>query len=677
MIENILKNFPDAIINGNGYKTTCPGHADEARSLSIRTGEAGNIILLCSVGCQQTEILKAGGLSVTDLCPQYMLDSLDSEISATTSDGCGDSANDLPDGYFAMNGAIYYRGEKSTYFVCSDFTVSANTCDVDNESWGRRIEFHDDRNCKHDLVIPMSLLSGDGSELRARLMDCGLGIATGRDGRQKFLQLISSIRPTKHIRCVNQTGWHDGAFVLPDAVISASDSPEMMLQNVDRAGNKFKTKGELSDWQEQIGKYCENNSRLMFAVCLSFAASLLPIAEESSGGFHLYGTSSTGKTTALFVAGSVWGGDPRKGFLETWRATTNGLEAVAELHNHSLLLLDEISQVNPHEVGETVYGLSNGFGKSRMSRNLTARRKAEWTLMFLSSGEKTLEQIGRGIGQSIQGGQEARFVNIEADAGKGFGLFDDIGTFDKASDLAKHLSSASRKFYGTPIRKFLNSVCRDIPLVEKRVKECRQMFQARQSLNGASGEIYRVASRFAVVAAAGVLASEFGVVNWSRKDILACSERMFTEWVDTRGSSGAYDIEQGVKQVLSFIDRHGVSRFQDIDKRTGFEDKDTKEWVSTETIVRDRAGFRRFVGGVTEYLILPEVFDQEICRGISPTTIAKELKRRGVLIPGSEAKSLQNRISIPGLGGRKRVYVIVPEVLNEEKAEENQVLNNF
>lgn len=667
MIEQILTKFSYAELNGNGYKANCPAHADESKSLSIREGEAGNIILLCSVGCQQTEILKAGGLTVKDLCPPYMLEDLDKEIEETAAAiaDAGDPTNDLPDGYFLENGRIYYRGEKGPYFVCSEFKVSANTCDVDNESWGRRIEFKDDRNCKHDLVIPMSLLSGDGSELRARLMDCGLGIATGRDGRQKFLQLISSIRPTKHIRCVNQTGWHDGAFVLPDAVISSGESPEMMLQNVDRAGNKFKTKGELSDWHEQIGKYCENNSRLMFSVCLSFAASLLPIAEESSGGFHLYGTSSTGKTTALFVAGSVWGGDPRKGFLETWRATTNGLEAVAELHNHSLLLLDEISQVNPHEVGETVYGLSNGFGKSRMSRNLTARRKAEWTLMFLSSGEKTLEQIGRGIGQSIQGGQEARFVNIEADAGKGLGLFDNIGQFEKASDLAKHLSSASRKFYGTPIRKFLNSVCRDIPLVEKRVKECRQMFQARQSLNGASGEIYRVVQRFALVTAAGVLASEFGVVNWSRNEIISCCERLFTEWLVARGSTGAYDIEQGVKQVLSFIDRHGTGRFQDMDKRNNTYD-------AVETIVRERAGFRRVVDGVTEYLVLPEVFEQEMCRGIAPTTIAKELARRGHLKRGSESKSLQARISIPGLGERKRVYVILPEPFSDDQPEESE-----
>ena len=97
----------------------------------------------------------------------------------------------------------------------------------------------------------------------------------------------------------------------------------------------------------------------------------------TGGGFHLIGTSSTGKTTALYVAGSVWGGRSNKGFLDTWKSTANGLEAVAQLHNHCLLLLDEINEVNPYEVGATVYALANGSGKSRMNKDTTSRRKAE------------------------------------------------------------------------------------------------------------------------------------------------------------------------------------------------------------------------------------------------------------------------------------------------------------
>ena len=59
------------------------------------------------------------------------------------------------------------------------------------------------------------------------------------------------------------------------------------------------------------------------------------------------------------IAKSVWGtpdGLPR------WRATANGLEGLASIHNHSLLCLDEFSQlaeVNPKTAGETIYTQAN------------------------------------------------------------------------------------------------------------------------------------------------------------------------------------------------------------------------------------------------------------------------------------------------------------------------------
>ena len=178
-----------------------------------------------------------------------------------------------------------------------------------------------------------------------------------------------------------------------------------------------------------------------------------------------------------------------RGFLETWRATSNGLEAVAESHNHSLLLLDEISQVNPHEVGEIIYSLSNGFGKSRMNKNISARRKTEWNLLFFSSGEKTLEQIMQGIGQRLFGGQEARFINIEADANTGHGLFEELHGFESSNELAKFLSSASKRYYGAAIRDFLQKVCDNRNIVEKSIKEARNVFTSKLTFQDTSGEV--------------------------------------------------------------------------------------------------------------------------------------------------------------------------------------------
>jgi putative DNA primase/helicase len=569
-------------------------------------------------------------------------------ITQDTSEGAPLPSPELPERFFLTDTGLYYR-DKDDIFISSPIRVVARTCDRDNGNWGRLVEFADAMGAPHSLIVPMSTLSGDAAEVRRILMDAGLMIAAGAKARQLFLDYLLRAEPAKHVTSVNQLGWHDGAFVFPDAVISKDEDAKqtIRLQNVDRAGNKFRTAGTLEEWRDQIANYCAGNSRLIFAASVAFAAALLPIAEEPSGGFHIHGNSSTGKTTALLVAGSVWGGDSRKGFLETWRATSNGLEAVAELHNHSLLLLDEISQVNPYEVGEVIYALSNGFGKARMSKTIAARPKAEWNLTFLSSGEKTLEQVMQGVNQRLFGGQEARFVNIQADAGGGHGIFEELHGLASGSDLSKHFSSASRKHYGTPIRCFLEHVCGDREIVISRIKVARQHFTAKLQLKNASGEVYRVASRFALVAAGGALASEFGITGWTTKEVADCCERVFDEWLDLRGTSGSYDTAQGVRRVLAFIEQHGASRFQSIN--------------DTMTRIPNRAGFKRETfEGQTEYLILPEVFDHEVCRGFQSVSIAKELERTGHLRRGSEKKYLMSRETLPGLG-RQRVYIVICE----------------
>jgi uncharacterized protein (DUF927 family) len=54
---------------------------------------------------------------------------------------------------------------------------------------------------------------------------------------------------------------------------------------------------------------------------------LASLVGEDSGGFHLRGASSSGKTTALNAAASVWG-DPDN-YTRLWRSTVNGLEGLA------------------------------------------------------------------------------------------------------------------------------------------------------------------------------------------------------------------------------------------------------------------------------------------------------------------------------------------------------------
>jgi len=238
--------------------------------------------------------------------------------------------------------------------------------------------------------MPMSLLGGDGNEYRARLLDGGLFLAPGRKARELLTVYLQSARPETRALCVAQIGWHGDTFVLPGGTIGPEGSEKVLFQTPFEIEHYLNVCGTAGDWRENVGRFCSGNSRLILAASCAFAGPVVHLVGGESGGVHFVGATSKGKTTALLVGGSVLGGGGRNGFVPSWRTTTNGLEAAAQLHNGLTLFLDELAQVDAREAVETAYLLGNGSGKARMSRNVAARKKLSWSLLFVSAGEITL-----------------------------------------------------------------------------------------------------------------------------------------------------------------------------------------------------------------------------------------------------------------------------------------------
>jgi putative DNA primase/helicase len=167
----------------------------------------------------------------------------------------------------------------------------------------------------------------------------------------------------------------------------------------------------------------------------------------------------------LHVAGSAWGvGDDANGYVRSWRATANGLEGVALGHTDTLLCLDELSQLAAKDAGEAAYMLANGAGKSRSSRDGSARKPAKWRVLFLSSGEIGLaDKVAEdGRGKRLAAGQQVRIVDVAADAGAGMGMFENLHGFESAEILARHLRSATQQHFGVAARQYIEAIVPDI-----------------------------------------------------------------------------------------------------------------------------------------------------------------------------------------------------------------------
>jgi putative DNA primase/helicase len=545
--------------------------------------------------------------------------------------------------------------EGDQFKICGHLQVVALTRDTNGENWGRLLRWLDAEGGKHEWALPMSLLTGDGSEYRGHLLDGGLVIAPGRRARELLTTYIQTARTEARALSVSRLGWHGRAFVLPGGTIGQNAGEPVIYQSPFQVDHYFRVKGTVEDWRERVGKRCGGNSRLILAVSCAFAGPALGLLGLESGGIHFHGSTSMGKSTALLVGGSVCGGGGRNGFVRSWRSTANGVEAIAELHNDSALFLDELSQADPREVAEIVYLLGNGAGKTRMNRGMGARRPLNWTVLYVSSGELTLAEHALAGNRRIKGGADVRQINIEGDAGAGMGLFENIHGASSADEFARMLVDSAKHHYGAPLRAYIELLTADLRGAQLILRAHVQSFIAGNVPAGASGEVSRAAVRFAAIAAAGELATKWELTGWQDGDATVAVERCFKEWMAVRGTTGSSDMERAIRQVRWFLGANGASRFQLLNP------------VSVETAgerIANRAGFKRLNGVLTEYLILKETFKNEVCAGFNPAAVLQELDRREWLV--REHPNMTVKTRLPELGST-RVYCIRETILEGDE----------
>jgi putative DNA primase/helicase len=542
---------------------------------------------------------------------------------------------------------VYFLGkdkdgnEQSPQWVCTPLHVIAKTRDEKNGEWGRLLEWQDDDNHIHQWPMPLELLEGDGSDVRRELARLGLHISPNQSARGLLAAYIKLWSVEARARCVDRLGWHGNIFVTPSGSIGEAEEL-VAFQNSHAIEPAYVESGTADEWRDSVAALAAGNTRLVFALSVAFAGALAEIADEDSGGFHLRGASSCGKSTALKLAASVWGNP--SAYVRLWRGTVNGLEALATLHNDSLLILDEIGQIDPNDAGEAAYLLANGQGKARASRNGLARSAPRWRLLFFSAGEASLSAVMSQAGKQSTAGQEIRLADVEADAGAGMGIFETLHGHPNAASLALAIEEASAKYHGATGKEWLRYlVANHASFVSLLEEEIKRFVTAIVPAN-AAGQVGRVARRFALVAIAGELATQAKLTGWPEGEAIQAARKCFTAWMEAFGGSGNREERAILAQVRAFFEMHGASRFEDIS-------------ATIDQRVHKRAGFyRNGIKEGREFLVLPETFRREVCQGFDEKTVKKTLIEARLLLPGNDKKPSQV-VRLPGLGS-SRVYVI-------------------
>lgn len=525
-------------------------------------------------------------------------------------------------------------------WICSPLHVEALTHDKDLNNFGRLLQFKTSIGSWRSWPLPMEMLRGSGEEMRGVLLSMGVEIdPTSRNQLSNYLQ---SQHPKKRVSCVTKTGWYEDNFVLPYCVIG-NDRDSIIFQSSTGFFEEYSQVGTFEGWQE-LANLAVGNPLLILSIASAFAGAMLEKCGMDGGGIHLFGDSSTGKSTLLDASRSVWGG---KSYRRSWKATANGLEGAAVLFNDSLLCLDEISECEPLEVGKIVYSLGNGYGKQRANRNGDAKSLTRWKCFIVSNGERTVETSIREGGRMAKAGQSVRLLDVPV--ARRYGAFDELHGFHDGATLSDKIKSIAANHYGHVGHAFLKKLVAD----PRDFKAYLDQFKNAPQFQGDDGQFKRAAAKFALIALSGELAIEYGLLQgWKEGMALIAAVIGLNSWKpSTRGRNGNSEASQILEQVTDFISRHGDSRFSNVD----FQDN--------QPMIRDRAGWWRDSADKGRAYLFTSGGLREATKGFDFKRALDALQESGALPePGSNGE----RATFIRIGGRgMKLYPIKTEGLSD------------
>jgi putative DNA primase/helicase len=334
------------------------------------------------------------------------------ETAPNNPDGDSEIADEcMPEGFRLTENALFFIKKNEPIYLCAYLRVISKTVNIDTNETGKLLEFKTIHGeIKKICMRSKDLFAGISQTILKDLAAAGLHINLEAPTR-KILIYLNNYTPNRSLKTTRKSGWCTNGFLTENGIITIEERDEDILLDTAYGSTCVAVSGSWNDWRENIGRLCSGNSRLILAASTAFTAPLLHLLDRPNFGIQLVGKSSAGKTTALYVAASVYG--PR-GYVKSWRATDNGLETVAFNHNDMLLILDEMGEMSPQKIGATVYMLANGVGKTRANTSGDAKQPKTWRIALLSAGEIDLNTHMVSVGSAAMAGQNIRLLAVPA-----------------------------------------------------------------------------------------------------------------------------------------------------------------------------------------------------------------------------------------------------------------------
>ncbi len=388
---------------------------------------------------------------------------------------------------------------------------------------------------------------------------------------------------------------------------------------------------------DTINKLIKNSLGCQLAISLSLSSVLVAYLEKTlhigTPIFHFYGDSSSGKSTALILASSMWGNPSLSNKLyNSWNATDNALINSFNNNYGITLCFDEAGLLPRKNYSSIIYSISEGVDKSRYTSAINPPPHKTWQTVCLSSGEQSL------LASSNQN-SGLRVRSIE---------FLDL-PITKSAKHSKQLKSFCSANYGIVGKWFVEDFCDCEDNIFADYRKTKNDFESLITTNRSTDE--RIATIFSVVLLTAQRLTKVLDLN------IESLKKFFADYINET----AYNAQPLVDRAYNAI----------------------IEWVTNNTtrINRYYNPTEKIKGAVAEKLdnsIIIKASDFKrllVDRGFSDVNIvAKSLKKAGLLI--TEGNGLGYRYTFD----KQRVEcyrILLKDQETTPSIETNEVLNSY
>lgn len=276
-------------------------------------------------------------------------------------------------------------------------------------------------NCEVEISVDMSNFDERGL---AYLFDkCSVTLCSGQ-GRllETFLKRLMRLKMDT-LLVADQNGPVDGqyAFLIGNDAYYDGDLTggfsEIVRHESDQLTASLCKSGSYEKWREGVAKYVSGEQQI-FALTASFTSYFMTMLGKDNFIVHFYGGSTTGKTTLLQLAASVYGyagepGDQKQSMLSSWNSTSNGIEGYLTEHSGALMLLDELGTYRGKDLDQVVYQIAAGKSKNRMSKTLRLSKPRTWAGIVISSGELSIAEKLASASKELTEGMQHRAISLQ------------------------------------------------------------------------------------------------------------------------------------------------------------------------------------------------------------------------------------------------------------------------